>query len=135
MEGQEGAHNTPHAIFVLEMMYVFVPIILVYVVVGWGRANPIFLPLRSLSTVTTKEDGSTLARNAENLGLIATASYTNIATVTIDRTIGDGDTIEGTEFGLSVLHTPGHAPNHLCFLLEEDRQTPLVRDFLAPARP
>src|SRR6476619_2421678 len=43
------------------------------------------------------------------------------ATVTIDRAIGDGDTIEGTEFGLSVLHTPGHAPNHLCFLLEEER--------------
>lgn len=38
-----------------------------------------------------------------------------------DRVIGDGDTIEGTEFGLDVLHTPGHAPNHLCFLLEEER--------------
>lgn len=38
-----------------------------------------------------------------------------------DRVIGDGDTIEGTEFGLEVLHTPGHAPNHLCFLLEEER--------------
>ena len=38
-----------------------------------------------------------------------------------DRTITDGDTIEGTEFGLDVLHTPGHAPNHLCFVLEEER--------------
>jgi glyoxylase-like metal-dependent hydrolase (beta-lactamase superfamily II) len=38
-----------------------------------------------------------------------------------DRTIGDGDTIEGTEFGLDVIHTPGHAPNHICFLLEEER--------------
>ncbi|MFI5053531.1 MAG: MBL fold metallo-hydrolase, partial [Acidimicrobiia bacterium] len=38
-----------------------------------------------------------------------------------DRIIGEGDTIEGTEFGLEVLHTPGHAPNHLCFLLEEER--------------
>jgi glyoxylase-like metal-dependent hydrolase (beta-lactamase superfamily II) len=37
------------------------------------------------------------------------------------RAIGDGDTVEGTEFGLEVLHTPGHAPNHLCFLLEEER--------------
>lgn len=38
-----------------------------------------------------------------------------------DRLVGDGDTIEGTEFGLDVFHTPGHAPNHLCFLLEEER--------------
>jgi len=42
-------------------------------------------------------------------------------TITPDRVIGEGDTIEGTEFGLQVLHTPGHAPNHLCFLLEEER--------------
>jgi glyoxylase-like metal-dependent hydrolase (beta-lactamase superfamily II) len=38
-----------------------------------------------------------------------------------DRVIGDGATIEGTEFGLDVLHTPGHAPDHLCFFLEEER--------------
>jgi glyoxylase-like metal-dependent hydrolase (beta-lactamase superfamily II) len=38
-----------------------------------------------------------------------------------DTIIGEGDTIEGTEFGLEVLHTPGHAPNHLCFMLEEER--------------
>jgi glyoxylase-like metal-dependent hydrolase (beta-lactamase superfamily II) len=41
--------------------------------------------------------------------------------VPIDRVIDEGDVIEGTEFGLDVLHTPGHAPNHLCFLLEEER--------------
>jgi glyoxylase-like metal-dependent hydrolase (beta-lactamase superfamily II) len=41
--------------------------------------------------------------------------------VTPDRTVGDGDSIEGTEFGLEVIHTPGHAPNHICFLLEEER--------------
>ena len=50
------------------------PLIILYVVVGWGRGNAIFLPLRSLSTVSTQEDASTLARNAENLGLIATAN-------------------------------------------------------------
>ncbi len=38
-----------------------------------------------------------------------------------DRLIKEGDTIEGSEFGLEVLHTPGHAPNHVCFLLEEER--------------
>jgi glyoxylase-like metal-dependent hydrolase (beta-lactamase superfamily II) len=41
--------------------------------------------------------------------------------VVADRAISEGDTIEGTEFGLEVLHTPGHAPNHICFLLEEER--------------
>ncbi len=51
------------------------PLILVYVIVGWGRPQKIFLPLQSFSSVSTQEDSSTLARNAENLGLIATASY------------------------------------------------------------
>ena len=38
-----------------------------------------------------------------------------------DRVLIEGDSIEGSEFGLEVLFTPGHAPNHLCFLLEEER--------------
>src|SRR3954464_5984927 len=42
----------------------------------------------------------------------------NGRSLTPARAIGDGDVIEGTEFGLQVIHTPGHAPNHLCFLLE-----------------
>jgi glyoxylase-like metal-dependent hydrolase (beta-lactamase superfamily II) len=41
--------------------------------------------------------------------------------VVVNRVIADGDTIEGTEFGLDVLHTPGHAPEHLCFFLGEER--------------
>ncbi|MCZ7528223.1 MAG: MBL fold metallo-hydrolase [Acidimicrobiia bacterium] len=41
--------------------------------------------------------------------------------VPVDRTVGDGDVVEGTEFGIEVLHTPGHCPNHLCFVLEEER--------------
>lgn len=39
----------------------------------------------------------------------------------LDLVLGDGDTIEGTEFRLEALHTPGHAPNHLCFFLDEER--------------
>jgi glyoxylase-like metal-dependent hydrolase (beta-lactamase superfamily II) len=39
----------------------------------------------------------------------------------VDRRIGDGFRIEATEFRLRAVHTPGHASNHLCFLLEEER--------------
>ena len=39
----------------------------------------------------------------------------------IDVPLGDGDQIEGTEFRLTTVHTPGHASNHLCYLLEEER--------------
>ena len=41
--------------------------------------------------------------------------------LTIDHLLGDGDTIDGTEFRLEAIHTPGHAPNHLCYFLEEER--------------
>jgi glyoxylase-like metal-dependent hydrolase (beta-lactamase superfamily II) len=39
----------------------------------------------------------------------------------VDRSLGDGDAIEATEFVLRAVHTPGHASNHLCFLLEQER--------------
>jgi len=42
-------------------------------------------------------------------------------TLALDIVLGDGDTIDGTEFRLEAMHTPGHAPNHLCFLLDEER--------------
>lgn len=42
-------------------------------------------------------------------------------TLELDRRLEDGDQIVGTEFRLTALHTPGHAPDHLCFLLEEER--------------
>jgi glyoxylase-like metal-dependent hydrolase (beta-lactamase superfamily II) len=38
-----------------------------------------------------------------------------------DRRIGDGYSIEATEFRLTAVHTPGHASNHLCYVLEEER--------------
>ncbi len=39
----------------------------------------------------------------------------------VDRRLGDDDAIEATEFVLRAVHTPGHASNHLCFLLEQER--------------
>ena len=35
-----------------------------------------------------------------------------------DRLLVDGDVVEGSDHRLVALHTPGHASNHLCFLLE-----------------
>ena len=39
----------------------------------------------------------------------------------VDTSIADGFRIEATEFRLKAVHTPGHASNHLCYLLEEER--------------
>jgi hypothetical protein len=57
-----------------RIMVALSPAVVAYVVVGWGRPEKIFLPLASFSSVSTKEDSSTLSRNAENLGLIFTAN-------------------------------------------------------------
>lgn len=43
------------------------------------------------------------------------------AGVAVDRALVDGDVVEGTEFRLEALHTPGHSPDHLCFHLDEER--------------
>jgi glyoxylase-like metal-dependent hydrolase (beta-lactamase superfamily II) len=39
----------------------------------------------------------------------------------VDHRIKDGFRIEATEFRLRAVHTPGHASNHLCYFLEEER--------------
>ncbi len=39
---------------------------------------------------------------------------------TTDAHLADGDYLIGSDFKLRSLHTPGHAADHLCFLLEEE---------------
>lgn len=36
-----------------------------------------------------------------------------------DQTLKDGDTVTCGEYRLRAVHTPGHASNHLCYLLED----------------
>jgi glyoxylase-like metal-dependent hydrolase (beta-lactamase superfamily II) len=36
-----------------------------------------------------------------------------------DRRVGDGWVLSGPDFSLRAVHTPGHASDHLCWLLEE----------------
>src|ERR1700750_1598840 len=38
-----------------------------------------------------------------------------------DRVLGDGDTLSAGATTLKAIHTPGHASNHLCYLLERQR--------------
>lgn len=38
-------------------------------------------------------------------------------TLVPDRTLADGDIVKGRGFSFDVIHTPGHAPDHLCFAL------------------
>jgi glyoxylase-like metal-dependent hydrolase (beta-lactamase superfamily II) len=40
---------------------------------------------------------------------------------TPDVTLADGDVIEGGAWRIAAVHTPGHASNHLCFALAEER--------------
>jgi len=50
------------------------PLLVVYVVVGWGREGPLFAPLRALSTTSGSGvvDPSTEARDEENVNLVYT---------------------------------------------------------------
>ncbi len=36
-----------------------------------------------------------------------------------DHTLGDGDVLGAGDWRIQVVHTPGHFPNHLCYLLPE----------------
>lgn len=40
-----------------------------------------------------------------------------------DHILNDGDIIEGESWALKAIHTPGHAPDHLCF---EDQREPIL---------
>jgi hypothetical protein len=49
------------------------PLLVAYVVLGWGRHGALFAPLRAFSTTTGEsEDASSIARNEESLNLVYT---------------------------------------------------------------
>ncbi len=47
-------------------------------------------------------------------------AWSNRAGLAVDRRIGDGFVLSTDEWSIEAVHTPGHARNHLCFLLREE---------------
>jgi glyoxylase-like metal-dependent hydrolase (beta-lactamase superfamily II) len=60
------------------------------------------------------------ASGAEVLGSPAPLHGRQDASFAPTRILADGDTVQIGSLAVRVLHTPGHASNHLCFLLERD---------------
>ena len=54
-------------------------------------------------------------------GMITTSTKNQDTTFKPRRILTDGELIEEKEFTLEVVHTPGHASNHLCFVLKEEK--------------
>lgn len=74
---------------------------------------------RILCTHTHGDHSPGAARLAELTGAEVLA-YTDRDGLVCDRHLVDRDVVSGTGFSLRAIHTPGHASNHLCFLLEEE---------------
>ena len=61
------------------------------------------------------------ATGAEVIGIPAPQHGNQDATFTPDRVFGHGDVLDCGAFTLRAVHTPGHASNHLCYLLEPEK--------------
>ena len=62
----------------------------------------------------------------ENLDIPAYGMLTNSSkhqdqTFSPERILDDGEVFQEEEFSIEVVHTPGHASNHLCFILKEEK--------------
>ena len=55
------------------------------------------------------------------MGMYALHKQTQDKTFKAHKVLEDGDEIREIEYTLKAIHTPGHASNHLCYLLEEEK--------------
>lgn len=82
--------------------------------------------LRRVLVTHTHRDHSPGARllaertGAELMGMPPPATPENDRGFRPDRELAHGDRVAGAEYTIRSIHTPGHASNHLCFLLEEE---------------
>jgi len=82
-------------------------------------------PIKWILVTHTHPDHSPAAASlagrtgAERLGRPAPDGQHQDKTFNPDRILDDGDIFQTAEFELEVIHTPGHASNHLCYLKNE----------------
>ncbi len=80
--------------------------------------------IRWILLTHTHEDhapGATGLKKRTGADILAFGPGEGRGKVRLDGTLADNAVIEATEFHLTALHTPGHASNHLCYLLNEER--------------
>ena len=53
--------------------------------------------------------------------LITESSKDQDTTFTPERILSDGETLTSKDYTIEVIHTPGHASNHLCYLLKQEK--------------
>ena len=53
--------------------------------------------------------------------LITDSSKDQDTTFTPERILSDGETLTSKDYTIEVIHTPGHASNHLCYLLKQEK--------------
>ncbi len=79
-------------------------------------------PIKSILVTHTHPDHSPAAAllaqasGAPQFGCMPPMGRHQDQTFRPDYILADGDTFESDEFSLQVIHTPGHASNHLCYL-------------------
>ena len=53
--------------------------------------------------------------------LITEGSKDQDTTFTPERMLSNGETLTSKDYSIEVIHTPGHASNHLCYLLKQEK--------------
>ena len=59
--------------------------------------------------------------DAPAYGMLTNSSKNQDQTFSPERILDDGEVFQEEEFSIEVVHTPGHASNHLCFILKEEK--------------
>ncbi len=87
--------------------------------IRWILCSHTHLDHASSATTLKKATGAKIAAMAKaGTGTPAPGGEHDVKLV-LDQPLADGDAVELDGFSLRAVHTPGHASNHLCFLLPE----------------